>query len=347
MALTKKPFLRYKIIDKHLKRGIGFTIRDLTEIVNEELRLLEGNHGNEKTPKYQVSERMIRNDIEDIQDTFPVAIVKRNSKYYYEESTDSIDNINLREQDKTSINLALNVFSRFKGTPLFDKFSDAVTRILASSVIRKINTTDTGKYIQLAEANEGSGIEWVESIYNAIVERKALKLHYKNFGEDASRRTISPYMLKEYRNKWYMIAHTAEISKPDKTLLYRLSRILDIEKTDQEYIEDKSFDGNKYFKYSLGVFHQHNQDPINVKLKIRGKGLIKLISEDKIHHTQEIIPISENEIQVNLMVYKSPELETFILGYGEGIEVIEPLVLRNNIIERLKKNLNRYEKTYG
>ena len=342
MALTKKPFSRYKIIDKHLKRGIGFTIRDLTEIVNEELRLMEDDRRNEKSPKFQVSERMIRNDLEDMQDTFPVAIVKRNMKYFYEDSTDSIDNINLREQDKTSITLALNVFSRFKGTPLFDKFSDAITRIMASSILRGINSTETGKYIQLAEANAASGIEWVETIYNAIVEKKALKLHYKNFGEDASIRTISPYMLKEYRNKWYMIAHTAEISKPDKTLLYRLSRILEIEKIDQSYIEDKSFDGNKYFKYSLGVYHQHNQDPVNVKLRVRGKGLIKLISEDKIHHTQEIIPVAENEINVNMMVYISPELETFILGYGEGIEVIEPIDLRNKIIERLQKNLKNY-----
>lgn len=342
MALTKKPFSRYKIIDKHLKRGIGFTIRDLTEIVNEELRLMEDDRRNEKSPKFQVSERMIRNDLEDMQDTFPVAIVKRNMKYFYEDSTDSIDNINLREQDKTSITLALNVFSRFKGTPLFDKFSDAITRIMASSILRGINSTETGKYIQLAEANAASGIEWVETIYNAIVEKKALKLHYKNFGEDASIRTISPYMLKEYRNKWYMIAHTAEISKPDKTLLYRLSRILEIEKIDQSYIEDKSFDGNKYFKYSLGVYHQHNQDPVNVKLRVRGKGLIKLISEDKIHHTQELIPLAENEVQVNLMVYNTPELETFILGYGEGIEVIEPIALREILILRLNKAIHKY-----
>jgi predicted DNA-binding transcriptional regulator YafY len=342
MALTKKPFLRYKIIDNHLKRGIGFTIKDLTEIVNEELRLLEENNVNEKSTKYQVSERMIRNDIEDMPETFPVSIIKRSGKYYYEESSDSIDNINLREEDKISINLALNVFSRFKGTPLFDKFSDAVTRIFASSVIRKINTADTGKYIQLAEANAASGIEWVETIYNAIIEKKALKLHYKNFGEDPSYRLISPYMLKEYRNKWYMIAHTSEINKSDKTLLYRLSRIVDIAEIDETYIEDKSFDGNKYFKYTLGVFHMHNQEPINVKIKVMGKSIIKLITEDKIHSTQKISPISENEIMVEFTVYNSPELETFILGYGEAIEVIEPLIIRNKIIERLQKSANIY-----
>ena len=81
---------------------------------------------------------------------------------------------------------------------------------------------------------------------------------------------------------------------------------------------------------------------MNVKLRVRGKGLIKLISEDKIHHTQELIPLAENEVQVNLMVYNTPELETFILGYGEGIEVIEPIALREILILRLNKAIHKY-----
>ncbi|MCF8326379.1 MAG: WYL domain-containing protein [Leadbetterella sp.] len=342
MALTKKPFARYKLIDQHLKRNRGLSIRDLTELVNEELRLLESDDNSGKSIKYQVSERMIRNDIEDMQDIFPVGIIKRNGKYYYEEHTDSIDNINLTEQDKTSISLALNVFSRFKGTPLFDKFSDAITRIISNSVLRKINTTDTAKYIQLADANAASGIEWVEQVYNAIVEKRAISLHYKNFGEKESVKVLSPYMLKEYRNKWYMLAYSAGKEKPGITLPYRLSRIINIDETDESFVEDKEFDGNKYFKYAIGVLPKHNEEPINVKLKVTGKGMIKLISEDKVHNTQEIIPISAEEIHVELRVYNTSELETFILSYGEYIQVLEPVVLREKILGRISKSISKY-----
>jgi predicted DNA-binding transcriptional regulator YafY len=342
MALTKKPFARYKLIDQFLKRNRGVTIRELTEMVNEELRLMEDNGNSEQSKKFQVSERMIRNDVEDMQEIYPVAIVKRGGKYYYEEQTDSIDNINLTEQDKTSISLALNIFSRFKGTPLFEKFSDAITRILSSSVIRRINTSDTAKYIQLAETNAASGIEWVEKIYDAIVEKKVLRLHYKNFGEKESAKIISPYMLKEYRNKWYMLAYSSGNNKPGLTVPYRLSRIINIEETNELFVEDQSFDGNKYFKYAIGVLPKHDEEPVNVKLKITGKGMIKLISEDKIHSTQEIIPISDEEIQVELRVYNTSELQTYILSYGEYIEVLEPVVLREKIIERINKSISKY-----
>jgi|LauGreDrversion4_2_1035121.scaffolds.fasta_scaffold122505_3 predicted DNA-binding transcriptional regulator YafY len=339
MPVSKKALFRYKILNSFLQSRKGYSIKELTDLVNEEMGKLEEPGQASKT----VSDRMIRIDIENMQSIFPVVIGKRDgNKYYYEDSSDSIDNINISEQDKTAISLAVGVFSRFKGTPIYDKFSDAVTRIMANSVIRKINTSDTRNIVQVAEVNENSGVEWLETIYNAIVEKKTLKLEYKNFGKKTSIRVISPYMLKEYRNKWYMIAYVHGLDKPDKTLLHKLSRIIDIQPADDKYEEDPTFNGNKYFKYTLGVFHKHAEEPIDVKLKLKEKSIITLFSEDKVHPTQELIPISEDEATLEMRVYNSPELETFILGYAEAIEVVEPLELRDKILDRIGKLIRIY-----
>ncbi|MFM7682359.1 MAG: helix-turn-helix transcriptional regulator, partial [Bacteroidota bacterium] len=224
MPISKNAFERYKIIDRELKRQkIGFTIKELTRIVNNEMVMFDKKSNPDKSQ--EVSDRMIRLDLKNMPEIYPVEIIKQNGRYCYETSEDSIDNINLKEEDKIAITLAMGVFSRFNGTPIFDKFSDAVTRILASSVLRKINTSDTKKYIQVAEVSENSGVEWLEIIYDAILAKRSLILHYKNFGEIPSTRTISPYMLKEYRNRWYLIAYVHDIKKEDKILLHRLSRI--------------------------------------------------------------------------------------------------------------------------
>jgi predicted DNA-binding transcriptional regulator YafY len=215
---------------------------------------------------------------------------------------------------------------------------------MANSVIRKINTTDTRKIVQVAEVSAKSGIEWLETIYNAIVDKKTLILEYKSFGEKTSVRVISPYMLKEFRNKWYMIAYVHGLSKPDKTLLHKLSRILDIKASSETYGEDPTFNGDKYFKYTLGVYHKHNEEPIDVKLKLRGSSIIRLFSEDVVHVTQDLIPVSEEEAILEMRVYNSPELETFILGYGEGIEVLEPQSLKDEIVKRLNKARSLYDK---
>jgi predicted DNA-binding transcriptional regulator YafY len=338
MPVTKKALIRYKILNTLLKNPMGYTINQLTDRVNDEMAMFNDD-GSEKT----VTDRMIRVDLTNMEQIYMVQIGKKGTRFYYEDSDDSIDNVNLNEEDKTAINLALGVFSRFNGTPLYDKFSDAVTRIMANSVIRKINTTDTRKIVQVAEVSANSGIEWLETIYNAIVEKKTLTLEYKSFGEKTSVRVISPYMLKEYRNKWYMIAYVHGLTKPDKTLLHKLSRIVDIKESSEHYEQDQLFNGKKYFKYTLGVFHKHNEEPIDVKLKLRGKSIIRLFSEDEVHSTQEIVSISEDEAILDMRVYNSPELETFILGYAEAIEVMEPQELRDKILFRLNKCINLYQ----
>jgi hypothetical protein len=86
MPIAKNPFERYKIIDKHLKRNKGFTIKELTEIVNEELRMFDRN----SNPNHsrEVSDRMIRIDIQNMPQIFPIEIIKKGSKYYYENVED-------------------------------------------------------------------------------------------------------------------------------------------------------------------------------------------------------------------------------------------------------------------
>ena len=337
MPASKKALLRYQILNGLLKNNNGYTIKALAEKVNWEMEKLES----EDKASYTVSERMIRNDLEDMMEIFPIEIQKKGSKYYYQNAEDSIDNINIREEDKTAINLAMGVFSRFNGTPIYDKFSDAITRILASSVLRKINTADSRKVIHLAEVPEHSGIEWIEKIYESIVEKKSLLLQYRSFGEKTSVKLVSPYLLKEYRHKWYMIA-SLHGKEGHNILIYKLGRIVDIQESEEKYIDDGHFDGNKYFKYTLGIFHKHGEDPIDVKLKIRSKGIIKLFSEDKIHPTQEIIPLSEEECYLQMKVFNSPELNTLILGYGQHIEVMEPAALKTSIINNIKASLENY-----
>ena len=274
---------------------------------------------------------------------FPVNIVKSGNKFFYEDSDDSIDQINIHAEDRTAINLALDVFARFKGTPLYEKFSDVITRVITSSLLRRVNTNDSNKYIHLAETHAHSGVEWIEQIYQSIVDKKAIIIKYKSFGDKSSVKVVSPYLLKEYRNNWYMIASLHD-SKDENVLIYKLGRISEIQAANEKYMEDPTFDGNKYLKYTLGVFHKHGEEPIDVKCRIRGKHMIRLFSEDKIHPTQRIENISEEECLLSFTVFDSPELETFIMGYAHCLEVISPLPLRNKIIELLDTSFKNYKK---
>ena len=74
MPLNKKSFERYKIINKLLSRGRGYSVVELTELVNEEMKEFE-EEINGKFKKLQVDKRMIRFDLEDMPNHYPVNIV--------------------------------------------------------------------------------------------------------------------------------------------------------------------------------------------------------------------------------------------------------------------------------
>lgn len=332
MPITKNAQYRYKILDECLRKRHGYTISELTDIVNDEMVEYESDGNSDKS----VTEKTIRNDLKNISKLYNVEIISRYHRYFYKNSDDTIDNVNLKAEDKVAIKLAVEVFNKFKGTPLYDKFSDAITRMITSSVLRTIHTRDTRKYIHISEAGDDTGVQWIERIYDAIIEKQPLTMHYKNFGEKVSVKTISPCVLKEHRNKWYMLAHLH--GRPtENVLMYKLGRIQALEFSGDAYFECTQFNADRYFKHTLGVFHAQDSDPVDVVLKVRSKNIVKLLTEEKIHPTQENASISEEEMLVRFNVFHTPELENMIFSWGENVEVIEPKSLRVIVAERVAK----------
>jgi predicted DNA-binding transcriptional regulator YafY len=323
MPIGKNPRKRFIIIDGILKSHKRYSIKEIAEKVNEQLDM-DGFA--------MVSERMIYNDIQMMQSEFPVSIIKKDNKYQYETRDESITNEILDQKDREIIEMALQTFSIYKGSGLFEKFDDVITRLMAGSVLRRLNKSDHKKYIQIGELTGKTGQEWIEVIYDAIVNYKKLKIHYKPYGGESKIRTISPYLLKEFRNVWFMVAFADEFKQKNGTNIFKLTRIQKIEPCDETYVIDDKFNPEDYFKYSLGVFHIHGAEPIEVKLKFN-RHLIPLISETKIHSSMEIISKTEDEMEVTFTVYNTIELKNKILSYGANAEVISPKELRNEIKE--------------
>jgi len=322
MPISKNARKRFILIDGILKSHKRYSIKEIAEKVNEQL---------EEDGFAMVSERMIYNDILMMQEEYPVNIIKKDGKYQYETRDESITNEILDQKDRELIEMALQTFSIYKGSWLFEKFDDVITRLMAGSVLRRLNKSDHKKYIQIGELTGKTGQEWIEVIYDAIVNYKTLIIHYKPYGGETKTRTISPYLLKEYRNVWYMVASVKEMEHKGGTNLFKLNRIQKIEPCDEIFKIDEKFSAEDYFKYSLGVFHVHAAEPIEVKLKFN-KNLIPLISETKIHPSMEIISKTEEEMVVTFTVYNTIELKNKILSYGAKAEVLSPKELRNEII---------------
>jgi predicted DNA-binding transcriptional regulator YafY len=80
-------------------------------------------------------------------------------------------------------------------------------------------------------------------------------------------------------------------------------------------------------------------DPVAVKIHFRRKASY-LVVERPAHHTQKLAPGPNTEwnLELTLEAAHTPELERWILGYGEDAIVIEPPALRDAIARKVSKH---------
>jgi predicted DNA-binding transcriptional regulator YafY len=330
MPVNKNAFRRYKIINGLLVSYKRYTLKELAEKVNGQL---------EADFMKPVSERMIYYDLQNMQDAYPVVIKNIDGRYYYDDRGDSIDNLPLSREDKKVLEMACQTFSLYKGSSFFEKFNDTVNRLMVGSMLRSWENYNITGHIQIGESYENSGQHWLDKLLNAINYCKCLTITYKSYDAAVKQRVISAYLLKEYRNSWYVVAYAHD---KENTIVLKLSRIQSIEDSEIEYVEYPDFNMGDYFKYSLGVFQSNGQSPVIVILKFN-QHLAPLIAETRIHNTMKVIESAADSLTVSIEVYNTIELRNLILSYGENVTVVAPDEVRDEIKKVAESILKLYQ----
>lgn len=319
---SKDQGLRFNVIDKLLKKDKGYTVQEITSHVNS---VLEG-------VGIKVDKRTIYSDLDDLREKYELNILKLGVKYKYADPNDGYRKPRANASDKETLALGLEAFASLKHLSFFDKFSDVVNRLLVGNLYDGIKDEEKKRIIQIGESYNSTGYQYIEKIYQAIKNKKAIRVLYTNNAGVTNWRVISPYILKEYRNQWYMVGYTKDSSRKPSSSVFALSKIDSLTILDQaSYLIDESFNADDYFKYSLGVYHDLYNKPIVVKLKFTGAIHVQRLKSYKLHSTMEVISMTDNEIVVSMKVYNHPELKELILGYKNEVEVLEPSDLRDEI----------------
>ncbi len=189
----------------------------------------------------------------------------------------------------------------------------------------------------------------IDKISNAIADGKKLCFDYvsreldgRKFSEVVKRRKISPYALVWQDDHYYLIGN---YEKYDNLLHLRLDRIQKVEITDEksrffgevsEYKE--SFDVADYTAKIFGMFSGELE---TVELRCN-KTLANTVA-DRFGEKIFITGVTESEFCFSFKGALSKALVTFIMNYGDDIEVIKPDSLKKKVIERAQKILEMYK----
>lgn len=326
MPHIKNALIRYRIIDKCIKNKYNPfpSKRDLREACEESLfGSIDGGHICDSTIEKDIFAMRMEMDA-------PIKYSKLNRGYFYENADFSINDIPLTEDDIESISFAAKTLMQFRDVALFKQFGSAIDKIVDRI---SVSQEDTDQYIQFESSSSEGGSEFLPSILEAIKQKKLVTFDYASFisGELKPRKVI-PLLLKQYSNRWYLISF--DESKSDY-ITYALDRMEELEVTSELTKTPLDFNPDNYFKHAIGI-SSNNTKPDVVKLKTTLVAA-KYLDSLPLHHSQKVTEMNEDSFVFSLTVNVSEELIRAILSYGGEIKVLEPKVLKDEVIKRAKK----------
>ncbi len=338
MPVNRNALIRYRTIDQCLQnRFKKWTLEDLIEACSDAIYEYQGIDTG-------VSRRTIQADLEMMRSNklgYEAPIVVVDKKYYtYSDKHYSITNSPLNQQDMQVLSEVSGLLKQFKGFNHFTDLNEMVSKLEDKIYSQKNHSLPV---IDFEKNDNLKGLEWIEVIRKAIVAKKAICITYQSFkAREASTFCFSGYLLKEYRNRWFVLG------KPHKRNAHlmnlALDRIQTVEEHEEDYRENTEIDLATYYNDCIGVTKTPGQPDCEVVFWIDDTNAPYIITKP-LHHTQKLL---SNEIDgkiFSIKVILNFELERELLGFGSKIRVLSPGILVKQLKKQLQKTLDRYEIT--
>lgn len=325
MSRIKNAQIRYRIIDRCIgnKYKPFPTKQDLRKACEEAI------YGNDEGT--DICDSTIEKDLFAMRAEFdaPIRYSKIEKGYYYTDPTYTIDKLPLSEDDIEAIRFASNTLMQFRDVGLFKQFGFAIDKIFNRVHISNNPTEDSVEnFVQFETVHDSAkGNEMLPDFLKAIKEKIVVTFLYTSYvSEKTKLRKVLPLLLKEYRNRWYLICFTLD---KQKVVTFGLDRMEDFQLTEEHYLDPIDFNPDHYFKNSIGITANENE-PERVIFKIDKIGSKYIVSQP-LHSSQLLIKEGTNRNTFELTVIVSEELKRTIMSYGSQIEVIKPKTLRTEI----------------
>lgn len=335
MATNKHAQIRYKVLDDCFSNfGRKFYFDNLLEKCNEALAEIYGDElGGVKT-------RTLRSDISYMRERageYDVDIISENDGtgyfYRYSKKDFSVFSQGFNDEEKMQLRETILMLQRFKGMPTFEWMTELAVKLEDKLQLGK----NPGNFVSYEENTGYVGLDWFKDVFDAIANYRVIELHYLPFSRRRKKWIIHPYYLKQYNNRWYLLGHNERFN--DVSII-ALDRIEDIKEIRKEYIPNTTIDLEGYFKDIVGVSKDNKTAEKEIIRLAFSEHRFDYIQTKPIHESQKIVDYGNRIIEINVIPNK--ELRAMILSFGNDIEVLSPLRLREQIATILKESINKY-----
>lgn len=331
MAATNIPRDRLNVIDQILSLGRKFTFDELLDRVNDKL---------ETDLMKVISARTLRDDLKTLKndyDNVPLFKATKSEPFYYYTRRFSIKEAILSEEDVSYLKQAATILKKVAGLG-FGVEVDEIIKKLENRA--HTNIPERSNFIQFENQIITNGLNWLDDIFNAIKEKSVIRIYYQPFHYDNPvEYSFHPYLLKQYRNRWFVFGRNEE---ENFIKICPLDRIKSVKNSARNFIENDLFEPETYFNNLVGVSPKKGSKIETILIKVENSQLPYILSKP-IHNNQELVKKYKNgDAKIKLNLFVNYELISQLLGYGASIEVLEPQFLRDEIYNIVLKLNHKY-----
>ena len=341
MPVSRNALIRYKTIDNCLRNHYRrWTLDDLVEACSDALAEYEGIYKG-------ISRRTIQGDLQLMRSEklgYNAPIIVIDKKYYtYEDPDYSITNSPLSESDVGRLSEAVEVLKQLSGFAQFAEMDALVSRLEDRVSVTKHQTTP----VIFFERNDNlRGLNHIRPLFEHIIGKQVIRISYLPFTARKPRIwVVSPYILKEYRNRWFLLG---KVKGKNDLRIMALDRIEEIKLTYGETFEMlPDFQPDTFFDDVIGVTKSLHDKPSEILFKVIGEQAQYVLTKP-LHSSQRIVERHKKDRSVTfaMKVVINYELERLLLGYGENIQVLQPLSLAKRLCESHRQSAELYGEVF-
>ena len=338
MPANKYALLRYRIIDRCINnRSRPYpTKEDLRSECEEALYGSDGENISISTIEKDIW--AMRNESE-LGYYAPIAYHRDHRGYYYEEDDYSINEVSLNDEDLEAIRFAANTLIQFRDLPIFKQFDQAIGKIADRlSVAPNLDTSGVDSFMQFESTPSSGGSLHLAPLLKAIKNKSEITIEYKKFSEaNSSSYSLHPYLLKEYRNRWYLLAW--DLNK-ESIRTFGCERIESVKVSFDSNFSDVYFNSEEYFKHAIGITVIDDSPPVEVVFKC-SPILANYLKTQPLHNSQKLSVVDDG-YEVRMKVLITFELVQWLQGFSSEIVVKSPATLVDQLSKILKDSADKY-----
>jgi len=334
MPLTLHAAIRYKVIDRCLRNRekIHFW-KDLAE----EISLEYDRNG---LPMQEPSQRTIGYDINHMRSgrlgyEAPISYSKERG-YYYEDPSFSIHDIKLQKHLIRDLSQAILLLKQITNQHHIKNISESISALDRELKLHLDN--QAAPIIYFDRSLNEMGQFWISQLYDWIIAKQTLRINYQAFNAAEKEIVIAPYHLQEYNNRWYLAGWQYD---EDRIIHLGLDRINQAFESIRPFYLHEAYNFEDYRQHLHGITILSNTQVEEI-IFVATRAQSYYIDTKPLHSSQQKLARTDLHCTYSIKVFVNYEIKSLLMSYGDSLEVISPLQLRNSMAEEINNLHTKY-----